>query len=58
MITKEKIIDSIKYVVENSTYVSINKNNIDNAISLLSESKKKPWLNSYYLDLDKFSLKN
>lgn len=55
MITKEKIIDSIKYVVENSTHVSINENNVDNAISLLRESKKEPWLNSDYLDLDKFS---
>lgn len=55
MITREKILDSIKYVVDNSNYVSINENNIDNVINLLSQSKKEPWLNSDYLDLEKFS---
>ena len=39
MITREKILDSIKYVVDNSNYVVINRNNIDNVISLLKESK-------------------
>lgn len=40
MITREKILDSIKYVVDNSNYVVINRNNIDNVISLLKESKR------------------
>ena len=55
MITREKILDSIKYVVDNSNYVFINRNNIDNVISLLKESKREPWLNSDYLDLENFS---
>ena len=55
MITREKILDSIKYVVDNSNYVVINRNNIDNAISLLKESKKEQWLNSDYLGLENFS---
>ena len=55
MITREKILDSIKYVVDNSNYVVINRNNIDNVISLLKESKREPWLNSDYLDLENFS---
>lgn len=55
MITKEQILDSIKYVVENSKYVKINQENINNALNLLKENKKTPWLNSDYLDLDNFS---
>lgn len=55
MITREEILNSIKYVVDNSNYVSINENNIDNVISLLSQSKKEPWLNRDYLDLEKLS---
>ncbi len=55
MITRGKILDSIKYVVDNSNYVVINRNNIDNIISLLKESKREPWLNSDYLDLENFS---
>ena len=55
MITGEEILNSIKYVVDNSNYVSINENNIDNVISLLSQSKKEPWLNRDYLDLEKLS---
>lgn len=55
MITREKILDSIKFVVNNSNYVSINENNIDNIINLLSENKKESWLNSDYLDLEQFS---
>ncbi len=52
MITRNKILDSIKYVVDNSKYVNINKNNIDNVISLLKENKK---LNSNHIDLEKFT---
>ena len=55
MITGEEILNSIKYVVDNSNYVSINENNIDKVISLLSQSKKEPWLNRDYLDLEKLS---
>ena len=43
MITRKKL-DSIKFVVNNSNYVSINENNIDNIINLLSESKRGSWL--------------
>ncbi len=46
MLTRDKIFESIKYVVDNSKYVSINEKNIDNVISLLKENKKEPWLNS------------
>lgn len=55
MITREKILSSIKYVVDNSKYVVINRNNIDNVIGLLKESEKEPWLNSDYLDLENYS---
>lgn len=55
MITHEKILDSIKYVVDNSKYVNINMKNIDNVIPLLKENKKKTWLNSDFLDIEKFS---
>lgn len=57
MITREKVFESIKYVVDNSKYVSINEKNIDNVIPLLKENKKEPWLNSDYLDIEKFSQK-
>lgn len=55
MITREKIENSIKYVVDNSKYVRINKDNIDNVIPLLKENKKESWLNSDYLDIENFS---
>lgn len=54
-LTQEKIIESIKYVVDNSKYVSINENNIDSVIPLLKDNRKDSWLNSDYLDIDKFS---
>ncbi len=55
MITREKMSNSIKYVVDNSKYVSINQENIDKVIPLLKENKKESWLNSDYLDIDNFS---
>lgn len=55
MLTRDKIFESIKYVVDNSKYVSINEKNIDNIIPLLKENKKEPWLNSDYLDIENFS---
>ena len=39
MITRDEILDSIKYVVDNSTYVKINTNNIDKIINQLQENK-------------------
>ena len=57
MITNEKIINSIKYVVDNSKYVSINIKNIDSVISLLYENKKESWLDSRNLKIKKFSQK-
>ena len=38
MITKEDIISSIKYVVDNSQYVKINKEKINETIELLQKS--------------------
>lgn len=55
MITKEKMLNSIQFVVDNSSYVRINEKNIENVISLLKESKKESWLDSNYLDLEKYS---
>ncbi len=55
MITRDEILDSIKYVVDNSTYVKINTNNIDKIINQLQENKKKPWLDNDFLDIDKYS---
>lgn len=55
MLTRDKIFESIKYVVDNSKYVSINEKNIGNVIPLLKENKKEPWLNSDYLDIENFS---
>ncbi|MCI8467116.1 MAG: hypothetical protein HFI08_02845 [Bacilli bacterium] len=40
MITKSKMFDSIKYVVDNSKYVKINEKNIDNVLWLLSKNKE------------------
>lgn len=53
MITREKIVDSIDYVVNQSNYVSINKENISSVLPLLSEIRKTSWLNSDVLDLSK-----
>lgn len=55
MITRDQILDSIKYVVDNSKYVKINKSNIANAIPLLQEDKNESWLNTDYLDIENFS---
>lgn len=55
MITKEQILNSIQFVVNNSSHVRIKEGNIENVINLLNESKKEPWLNSDYLDLEKYS---
>ena len=38
MITKDQILSSIKYVVDNSKYVHINEDNINKAINLLNTS--------------------
>ena len=53
MITKDQILSSIKYVVDNSKYVHINEDNINKAINLLntSENKKQSWLDSNNLDI-------
>ena len=53
-LTNEEILNSIKHVVDNSKYVSINENNIDIVIPILKEKKKEPWLNSDYLDIENF----
>lgn len=55
MITREKILNSIKYVVDNSKYVKVNEKNINNVIPLLKGNQKEPWLNSDYLDIENFS---
>lgn len=55
MLTRDKIFESIQYVVNNSKYVSINEKNIGNVIPLLKENKKEAWLNSDYLDIESFS---
>lgn len=55
MISKEQILNSIQFVVNNSSYVKIKEKNIENVINLLKESKKEPWLNSDYLDLEKYT---
>ena len=55
MITKEQILNSIQFVVNNSSHVTIKEENIKNVVNLLKESKKEPWLNSDYLDLEKYS---
>ena len=56
MYTREKILNSIKYVVDNSKDVKINFNNIDKVTDLLKENKKVPWLNNDFLDLENFTI--
>lgn len=55
MISKKQILNSIQFVVNNSSYVKIKEKNIENVINLLKESKKEPWLNSDDLDLEKYT---
>lgn len=55
MLTRDKIFESIKYVVDNSKYVKINDKNIEKVIPFLKGSKKESWLNSDYLDIENFS---
>lgn len=55
MITKEEILNSIQFVVNNSKYVKIKEDNIENAINLVTNNEKKSWLNSDLLDLNKYS---
>lgn len=55
MITKEQILNSIQFVVNNSKYVKIKEENIENAINLITNNEKKSWLNSDLLDLNKYS---
>lgn len=55
MITKEEILNSIQFVVNNSKYVKIKGENIENAINLVTNNEKKSWLNSDLLDLNKYS---
>ena len=57
MITKEDIISSIKYVVDNSQYVKINKEKINETIELLQKSEMEGWLDSNKLNLEGFSQK-
>ena len=53
-VTKKKIIDSIKYVVDNSEYVSINYENIKNSLPLLNGSNKEAWLHDF-IDVNKYN---
>ena len=53
-VTRKKIIDSIKYVVDNSEYVSINYDNIKNSLPLLNGDNKKAWLHDF-IDIDKYT---
>ena len=55
MITKEETLNSIQFVVNNSKYVKIKEENIENAINLVTNNEKKSWLNSDLLDLNKYS---
>lgn len=55
MITREKILDSIKFVVDNSEYVKINIDNLENAINLLDGNKNSSWLDNEELDIKSFS---
>lgn len=55
MITHEKILDSIKYVVDNSKYVNINQENMDNVIPILKENKNEPSL-LWFLRKVKFTI--
>ena len=55
MLTRNKMLDSVKYVVDNSEYVKINEDKIDDVINVLGDVKIEPWLNCDYLDLDKLS---
>ncbi len=50
MITKEETLNSIQFVVNNSKYVKIKEENIENAINLVTNNEKKSWLNSDLLD--------
>jgi Protein of unknown function (DUF2419). len=53
MIKQNEIFESIKYVVDNSKNVKINKNNIENIIPYLNKKANESWLDFEYLDLDK-----
>lgn len=55
MIAKEELLNSIQFVVNNSKYVKIKEENIENAINLVTNNEKKSWLNSDLLDLNKYS---
>ena len=55
MVDREKILKSIKYVVDNSTYVSIDKEKINDVLPLLEGKSNKAWLDSSFLDVDKYS---
>lgn len=41
MITKEEILNSIQFVVNDSKYVKIKEDNIENAINLVTNNEKK-----------------
>lgn len=55
MITREKIMSSIKYVVDNAKDVKINIDNIDKAIDLLIQKQKDDWLKNDFLVLENFT---
>lgn len=55
MIEKEKILDSIKYVVNNSSHVYINDEKVKDIIPIIKENKKTAWLDSSFLEIDKYS---
>lgn len=46
MITKRDMLESIKYVVDNSKYVSINTEMLEGALSLLHKNYKQSWLDT------------
>ena len=55
MITHDEIIDSIKYVVDNSKYVKINKDEINKVIDIIKNHHVKTWLDYDYLGLQDFN---
>lgn len=55
MIEREKILESIKYVVNNSSHVYIDDKKIKDIIPILEENKKTAWLDSSFLEVEKFT---
>lgn len=55
MITRGQIFESIKYVVDNSKYVDINEEKIKDIIPLIKENENTSWLDSSFLDINKYT---